>query len=384
MELPPLELTDNPKDIKNKEKIFEINSNKNHKFNIVLKNKDPFLLIEASYDNSIQIEKYEEKHSLEYIKKNKFFSYFETIDEILDELFPLIDNKKVSLIEEANNITLIIQLPTNKIKDIRFDIKQIEKNDKDKINELYNIIMNIKNENKILKEENKDLKKRIENNENEIKKLIKRIERIEINENKVNEIEKENKKILDKKEKKIKIKNIDSKILTNYENIELINKRLKYNEILAKKDINYKLLYRATRDGDDASIFHQKCDNKCQVLAVFKTTKGLIFGGYTEVGYNGGGGDVIDNKAFFFSCDLKKIYNVKNGKTAIFDYQSHGPTFGASTTIICVCDKMFDCNCSTCPISSSCFDGINSDYEISNGEQYFKLQEIEVFQILYQ
>ena len=45
---------------------------------------------------------------------------------------------------------------------------------------------------------------------------------------------------------------------------------------------------------------------------------------------------------------------------------------------------MFDCNCSTCPISSSCFDGINSDYEISNGEYNFKLQEIEVFQILYQ
>ena len=44
---------------------------------------------------------------------------------------------------------------------------------------------------------------------------------------------------------------------------------------------------------------------------------------------------------------------------------------------------MFDCNCSTCPISSSCLDGINSDYEISNGEYNFKLQEIEVFQILY-
>ena len=150
----------------------------------------------------------------------------------------------------------------------------------------------------ILKEENKDLKKRIENNENEIKKLI---ERIEINENKVNEIEKENKKILDKIEKETISKIIDSKILTNFENIELINKRLKYNEILAKKDINYKLLYRATRDGDDARIFHQKCDNKCNVLAVFKTTKGLIFGGYTEVGYKGkNDGNVIDNKAFFF------------------------------------------------------------------------------------
>ena len=100
-------------------------------------------------------------------------------------------------------------------------------------------------------------------------------------------------------------------LLLNYENIELINKRLKNSEILKDKKINYKLLYRATRDGDEAKIFHEKSDNKKQILAVFKTTKGLIFGGYTELGYNGKGGNVKDNKAFFFSCDLKKFTMLK-------------------------------------------------------------------------
>ena len=86
----------------------------------------------------------------------------------------------------------------------------------------------------------------------------------------------------------------------------------------------------------------------------------------------------------FFSCDLKKIYNVKKDRTAIFDRIDLGPTFGNCTTIICVSNKMLDCKCETCDINSSCFDGINSDYEISNGENFFYLQEVEVFQILFQ
>ena len=162
---------------------------------------------------------------------------------------------------------------------------------------MYDIVLNLKKENSLLKEENINIKKILENNEKLMKELVKRIE---INENKINTIEKENKSLLEEKVKDLKLKEIDSNILTNYENLELINKRLKNSEILKDKKINYKLLYRASRDGDEAKKFHEKCDNKEQILAVFKTTKGLIFGGYTEVGYKLKGGDVIDNKAFFF------------------------------------------------------------------------------------
>ena len=94
--------------------------------------------------------------------------------------------------------------------------------------------------------------------------------------------------------------------------------------------------------------------------------------------------EIIDNNAFFFSCDLKKIYNVKKDRTAIFDNPTSGPTFGNSITIICVANKMFDYNCCTCSVNASCFDGISSDYEINAGEQSFRLQEIEVFQITIQ
>ena len=56
--------------------------------------------------------------------------------------------------------------------------------------------------------------------------------------------------------------------------------------MLMNRTIIYKLLYRATRDGNSASSFHQKCDNICGTLVVIKTTKGFRFGGYTEQEWN--------------------------------------------------------------------------------------------------
>ena len=131
------QISEKTKEIKNKEKKFSITSNKNNIYEIRLINEISFLLIKASYNNSLQIIQFEEKFPLEQIKKNPFFGYFESIDEILDELFPLIENKKFSLIEENEEVILIIQLPIHKIKEIKFPLKQTEKNDKISINELY-------------------------------------------------------------------------------------------------------------------------------------------------------------------------------------------------------------------------------------------------------
>ena len=92
---------------------------------------------------------------------------------------------------------------------------------------MYDIVLNLKKENSLLIEENINIKKILENDEQLMKELVKRIE---INENKINTIEKENQKVLEEKVKDLKLKDIDSKILTNYENIELIHKRLKNSE----------------------------------------------------------------------------------------------------------------------------------------------------------
>ena len=215
------------KEKRNEEKSFQIASNKNNLFEVTLRNEEPYLLIKASYNSSIQIINFGEIYPLETIKKNPFFSYFESVDEILEELFSLIENKKVSLTEENKQISLVFELPIHKIKELKLSVKEKGKSDQEKIEELYDIVLNLKKENSLLKEENINIKKILENDEQLMKELVKRIE---INENKINTIEKENKNILEEKVKDLKLKDIDSKILTNYENIELIHKRLKNSE----------------------------------------------------------------------------------------------------------------------------------------------------------
>ena len=44
---------------------------------------------------------------------------------------------------------------------------------------------------------------------------------------------------------------------------------------------------------------------------------------------------------------------------------------------------MFKNQSNSCPISDSHFEGVTSDYELNNGEQYFYIEEIEVYQIIF-
>ena len=127
--------------------------------------------------------------------------------------------------------------------------------------------------------------------------------------NKINNIEKELKEQKDKTQKIIKWKNeyntqlqqiqkikinnitlnkIDSLIINKYEELEFLENRLKYNNILKDKNIIFKLLYRSSRDGSNTQTFHNKCDNIMGTLSIIKTTKGMRFGGYTEQYWNGG------------------------------------------------------------------------------------------------
>ena len=46
---------------------------------------------------------------------------------------------------------------------------------------------------------------------------------------------------------------------------------------------NMELLYRGTRDGTSANIFHNKCDNQGPTICLCKNEKGNIFGGYSSI-----------------------------------------------------------------------------------------------------
>ena len=144
------------------------------------------------------------------------------------------------------------------------------------------------------------------------------------------------------------------------------------------------LLFKATRDGQHCSKFHSKCDNKVQLLVFIKTTKGEIFGGYTEEGFRSRNSALKDNNAFVFSFSTKKIYNAKYNEKVIYDHSGYGPYFNASGNgVIDINSNMLHDKSNTCTIKNSYFEGMTIDYELNNGQQCFYIQEIEIYQILY-
>ena len=346
--------------VKKEQKIFELISDKGNKFIITFKTvKSSSLIITAIFDDGIIKEFYEAEFTIEKIKENKAFIIYDTIEEILAELVPLTEEKKVHIIEEELNLIKVkFDLPLQKYKNLDFILNEKKKSNEEKIDDLYNIIIG---QNK----EIKNLKLNLDNIKNDIKNL----------ENNLNQL---------KKGKEIKIYP-ESNIIKSNEEIDFILNRLKNsNKRLINKTIFLKLLFKATNDGQNASDFHNKCDGKVQQLIFIKTTEGEIFGGYTKIGFRSRGNAIKDNNAFIFSFVTKKIYNVKYDKNAIWDCKEYGPCFYSNGNYaFYIPNKMFDDNSNTCKKSESHFEGMNIDYEINNGEFNFNIQEIEVYQVLY-
>lgn len=122
-------------------KKYTLTSDKLKKYQINFGEMDNNLYIQAQEEEGCLKQMYEGLFSLDKIKENKFFYIYNSINEIVEELFPLIDADKAELKEEGNTyINLIINLPIKKVKEISFILNQVEKSDKSKINDISNCI----------------------------------------------------------------------------------------------------------------------------------------------------------------------------------------------------------------------------------------------------
>ena len=298
------------KEIIKQENSYSINSDKNHSFNITFQNLNSTIGISATYEDDIMKHNYEKKITLDELKQNKYLALCDSIDEIYDELIRLLNKNQYKIIEETNKIYISIPVEHLKVKEILIVVNEIIKNDSEKINELFSIISTMKQEIKELKEkiqnnyeikdlkeENNNIKEEMknmkENNIKEIKDLKEELKNVNrINENKEKEIEELKKEINElkpniiqvinknkdninnlleynkEKDEKIMISNLDSLIIKDK---DVYNIRLK-NWICPntnREEIQSKLLYRLSRDGNNYEIFHKNCDNKRPTL-IFK------------------------------------------------------------------------------------------------------------------
>ena len=147
---------------------------------------------------------------------------------------------------------------------------------------------------------------------------------------------------------------------------------------LNNKEYKTELLYRKTRDGSTPNDFHNKCDNKGITITFIETTKGYIFGGYTELSWDKSSSYKKDKSTFIFSFNNKQKYTARNDNPSIYCGQNEGPRFGYDCPEIYLyrtLDKGESFEHSSCTFIQGRL--------LTNGEQYWDVNELEVHKIIY-
>ena len=326
--------------------------------------------------------------------------------------------KQTTIIEKENQIYITIPIESLKIKKILFVVNEKIKNNSEKINELIPILSNMKqeiielkekskNNDEIigLKEENKKIKEEFknmkENNLKEIKDLNAKLknEINKINENKEKELKKEINELKSKiiqlinenkqnienlleynreKDEKDMISNLDSLIIKDK---DIYNIRLK-NWIYPNKnkEIQSKLLYRLSRDGNNYEIFHKNCDNKGPTLILIKIKEELIIGGFTLLNWDSKSKWKKDDDTFIFSLSQNKKYIKKEkNSNSIFCLDNYGPMFD---------NFGFECKGNNKGMKKCKFNPKNvfkDSYDIIPNygkEIYFDVEEVEIYSLI--
>ena len=356
---------------------IELSSDKNNSYSIEFK-LNSYIEIIANQINGIIQKSYSNKYTFEEIKETKYFLQFDTFSEVLDEIKVRIEENKILLKENINDLILNIPLPSKKNKEIIFELKPVIKNNNDRFEESTDLIMklnteinnirteetaNLKNENKQLNEENKQIKKEIINMKNEEEQLINSNEQIindvnflknentqlkndisflknEVNKlkNDNNQLKNDNIQIKDNstrlKNENIQLKNEvielkeklnilrswrDNLIIHNLDS-KIINDNKTYNEMLknwinSERKIKAELLYRLSENGDNISTFHELCDNKGPTLTLFHVNDGNIVGIYTPLSWESPTSIKEKNDMDTFIFNLNKYQKYKKIKS---------------------------------------------------------------------
>ena len=265
----------------------------------------------------------------------------------------------------------------NNYKNCITNMQNIQIKDKNEINLKYNnIYSKIKNDNWTVNNSYNMIGSLIENDTNIMKNKEKRLYKI-MQENSVKSCDiKRSYDNKDKNQYSNNIFSIDSKIISNYIELDFIIDYLK-NEF--NKEISNSIrIYRATEDGDKADDFHRSCDGNTNVIVLIKTKDGKKFGGYTSIGFNNYNKSYLDDTAFIFSIDKREIYPNIKGKNAIESYYNLGPTFSGDSI------KIYDNFLKKGGITSKI--GTNyqtiEDFQINDGKKMFAVDEIEVLEFL--
>ena len=305
------------------EKAFniELKTNQNNTYSVTF-TLGSSLEIEANQKDGLIKKSFSNGFTLDEIKeKNSHFKQFNSLDEAYEELnYRINEEKKTTIDESENNLKIKIPVPNRLNKEIIFTLKQNNKNDNEKINDLAQLINKQNQEITDLKAEETKLK-------NEIDELKKEINDIKVRFN-----------TLSKSKERQTIDNLNSKIIT--ENEECYNMDLK-KWINPNKNIRAELLYRLSENGDKFETFHELCDKKGPTLTLFHIKENdYKVGIYTPLSWDKKVQYKGDMETFLFNLNKEEKYKKVKPEVSIFDCTSdNGPS-----TYYFGCDKNYGCD----------------------------------------
>ena len=393
---------------------FEGDSKYHVKIGLSKLKKLKITVTELSKYNNIYEAKFDHE---ELISIDKFFGLYDKIEDIVREMDNLFTKNCISISMDMNHSVIFeIQISiNNKPRLIRLKLTKRGNEQTEALNNLCNLVSQqtkklelLQKENLILKEKVGKLNEKLDNLKNNPEMLAvgdsqfvkpkvkgaankkgmnsinnKSIEDDEENQDNPETDKKNKKEANDNKFSIDKIKSI-SLIIKDMKDIDFIIKKI--NLLYAEHDLkfhNIELIYSATEDGDACTIFHSMCDGTSPLLVFVKTNKGLRFGGFTSESFESSTtykGKVDDN-AFIFSLDKKKIFEVEKGTKAICCYKNYGPVFyGYEYCNIYLVGNFLNMEGNVAKKGDRY--NTTEDYEINGGEKKFMAEEVEVFHVI--
>jgi len=141
-----------------------------------------------------------------------------------------------------------------------------------------------------------------------------------------------------------------------------------------------KVLYIASRDGQAPQEFISRCSNQGPTVVIVETTKGALFGGYTDGDWKSYITYVPSKSAFLFRLRPSyRMYPVKGGRVnyATLSHTSNGPTFGGDN---------YDLHITSTALTSATsstkggynYEMATNSYELANGDHKFQVKDYVV------
>eukprot|EP01080_Neovahlkampfia_damariscottae_P008326 gene8326-150_t len=144
------------------------------------------------------------------------------------------------------------------------------------------------------------------------------------------------------------------------------------NAWVNNKTKDWKLLYKASKDGYQCKNFHSKCDGESNTITIITSGK-YIFGGYTPARWSKNGNYTFNNGTFLFSlvnpsnvapCQFPNNGLYHSNTYSIYSKNNYGPTFGGGH------DLYISNNCNT---NSQSYSNLGHSFQAPSGTTYGSL-----------